>query len=202
MKNFHLFVCPLAFLLVAATPVQPAPGHRATPISNPGDWISSEDYPPDAMRAELEGTTEFQLEIDKAGIPQHCTIVTSSGSASLDNTACEKLLVRGRFSAAKDANGKPVADTYTGRVSWLLPGDDRTPLSATPYMVRVTFYVNPDGTTSDCVSTLNGSEPGPPDICASQVLNKRYTVENDASGKPVRQKWRLIMGFEKVSDQP
>ncbi|BDD68053.1 hypothetical protein Sj15T_30740 [Sphingobium sp. TA15] len=155
----------------------------------------------DAARAEIEGTTVFRLEINSAGVPQRCIITTSSGSASLDNATCDKLMVRARFTIPKDARGRSVSDIYNGRITWRLP-DTNAParLPSIPHMMKVTFYVNPDGTTSDCIATLNDVEPGPPEICATQVLNRHFPVQNDASGKPVRQKLRMVMGIEKVAD--
>lgn len=203
MKYARLSVSLLSLLSIAAAPNPAAPKYRATPLISPGEWLSDADYPKDAARAEIDGTTGFRLEIDKTGNPQRCIITSSSGSASLDNATCDKLMVRARFKAAKDAKGRPVTDTYNGRITWRLP-DLNAParLPSIPHMVKVTFYVNPDGTTSDCTATLNDVEPGPPEICATMVLNRHFPVQNDTSGKPVRQKLRMVMGIEKVTDEP
>jgi len=203
MNLDRLAVPLLALMLVAAAPPSSGPKHRATPLASPGTWFSDADYPPQAMRAEIDGTTAFRLEINKAGIPQRCIITSSSGSALLDNTTCDKLMVRARFTVPKDAKGRAVPDVYNGRITWRLPdGNAPAPVTSIPHMIKVTFYVNPDGTTSDCTATLNDIDPGPPDMCANMVLNRHFPVQNDAAGKPVRQKLRMVMGIEKVADQP
>ncbi|BBD98777.1 energy transducer TonB [Sphingobium amiense] len=155
----------------------------------------------EAARAEIEGTTAFRLEIDRAGMPQRCIVTISSGSASLDNATCDKLMVRARFTIPKDARGRSVSDIYNGRITWRLPDADApAQLPSIPHIMKVTFYVNPDGTTSDCSATLNDVEPGPSEICAAQVLGRHFPIQTDASGKPVRQKLRMVMGIEKASD--
>ncbi|MEV5023476.1 energy transducer TonB [Sphingobium sp. LMA1-1-1.1] len=203
MKLPRLAVPLLSLVIVAAAPVPSAAAHRATPLVSPGTWLTDADYPRDAARAQIDGTTAFRLELDKAGVPQRCTITSSSGSALLDNATCDKLMIRARFTPAKDARGRAIADVYNGRITWRLP-DPNAPaqMMSIPHMIKVTFYVNPDGTTSDCTATLNDVDPGPPEMCANMVLNRHFPVQNDAAGKPIRQKLRMIMGIEKVANQP
>lgn len=203
MKHARFALPLLSLVSIAAAPAPSAPKHRATPLVSPGSWLTDADYPREAMRSETEGVTGFRLEIDRAGIPQRCVITSSSGSAVLDNATCDKLMARARFTLPKDAKGRAVSDVYNGRITWRLPDQDAPgQILSIPYMIKVTFYVNQDGTTSDCTATLNDVEPGPPEMCANMVLNRHFPVESDASGKPMRQKLRMIMGIEKVVDQP
>jgi protein TonB len=186
MTALRLALAILPLLALAAAPARPVPKARAAPAGSPGSWLSDDDYPKDALRQEIDGTTAFRL-----------TITTSSGSASLDNATCAKLMERARFTPARDAKGRPAADTYDGRITWRLPdGDAPARMPPVPYMMRVTFYVNEDGSASDCVATVNG-EPGPPQICAD-TLTRRYPVQRDATGKPVRTKLRAVSGIEKA----
>jgi len=106
-------------------PQPPAIDHtaRATPRGNPGDWVTTDDYPPGAVRAGIEGRTSFRLDVGADGKPTGCTVVTSSGSDDLDRTACRKLMSRARFKPALDAGGNPAASTYAGGVTWKLPAE-------------------------------------------------------------------------------
>lgn len=186
-------------LLIAAE--APPPKDRATPASSPGSWIEYTDYPMNAAREGTEGTTAFRLDVDRLGVPTRCTVTTSSGSAILDTTACDKLMIRARFTPAKDAKGKAVPDTYNGRINWRLPEDDGTIyLPPTPYKSVTTFTVNIDGSTSDCSSTLNGEPVKDDDPCKERVLGYRYTVQEDATGKPMQQKLRMTEIIEKVAE--
>lgn len=124
MKNARIFLSVLLLLSTAAAPVSQAPRPRATPLTSPGEWFADIDYPADAVSARIEGTTVFRLEIDSAGIPQRCIIITSSGSTSLDNATCAILIARARFKPAKDVKGASLPDIYNGKISWRLPNED------------------------------------------------------------------------------
>lgn len=185
-------------LLIAAE--APTPKDRASPTSSPGSWFSDADYPLDAQRAEIDGTTAFRLDIDRLGVPTRCTITTSSGSASLDTATCDKLMVRARFTPAKDAKGKSVPDTYNGRITWRLPDNDGTRrLPPMPFHSVTTFIINPDGSASDCTTTMNGKPMDAGGPCQG-IVSSRYTVQKDGAGKPVRQKIRMTTSFEKVAE--
>jgi protein TonB len=106
-------------------PPPPVPDHssRAMPRGNPGDWVTTDDYPPSAVRAGIEGRTSFRLDIGANGKPTACSVVTSSGSDDLDRTACSRLMSRARFKPRLDAAGNPTVSTYTGGVTWKLPAE-------------------------------------------------------------------------------
>jgi protein TonB len=109
----------------AVPPQPPAADHaaRATPRGNPGDWVTTDDYPPAAVRAGIEGRTSFRLDVGADGKATGCTVVASSGSDDLDRTACRKLMSRARFKPALDAGGNATASTYSGGVTWKLPAE-------------------------------------------------------------------------------
>lgn len=83
--------------------------------------FSTDDYPQAALRREEQGTVAFTLSINRRGRVDECVIATSSGSAALDSATCRVLQRRGRFTPARDASGKRVADTMSGRIRWQLP---------------------------------------------------------------------------------
>jgi protein TonB len=104
-------------------PPKPSQASGAKPKGNPGDWVTSDDYPPSALRNNEAGSTGFRLDIGPDGRVTNCTVTSSSGSPDLDQTACRLLPRRGRFTPAKDAAGNGIATTYSSSVRWQIPKD-------------------------------------------------------------------------------
>jgi hypothetical protein len=111
-------------------PLQPV-----TPI-NRQNWITSEDYPSSAMRAELQGTVAYTLTVSVNGRVQNCsmtqnenpTIMTSFNDVpELNEATCRIITRRARFIPATDAEGRPLPANYSGRVRWALPYDPPLP---------------------------------------------------------------------------
>ena len=111
--------------VITAPPPPPAPSQATAlkPRGNPGDWLSSDDYPPGAQRDNAEGVTGFKLDVGPDGKVTSCTVTSSSGNGDLDAQACRLLPRRARFSPAKDTAGNGMATTYSGRTRWVLPKD-------------------------------------------------------------------------------
>jgi protein TonB len=85
--------------------------------------FSADDYPADAQRNGEQGTVQATLAIDARGQVSGCTIVRSSGHASLDNATCDILQRRARFSPARDLSGDAIPSTVTTPpVVWRLEG--------------------------------------------------------------------------------
>jgi len=106
-----------------APPPKPSIATPGKPKGNPGDWVTSEDYPAAEMRAEHQGVTGFRLEVGPDGKATNCTVTASSGFPALDDTACRMLMRRARFSPAKDESGNPIGFSYSNRVRWQIPKD-------------------------------------------------------------------------------
>lgn len=103
----------------------PAPVSRARPpqpMSDRGGWVTTDDYPPSALRDGLTGTTAIRLAIGSNGRVTECVVTGSSGSALLDDTACRVYARRARFRPALDDAGTPVASTRADRIVWRIPG--------------------------------------------------------------------------------
>ncbi len=83
-------------------------------------YISETDYPAASAKAGEEGKVTFALDISRTGKVTKCRIVESSGFRRLDRRTCEIVRERARFTPARDDAGKPVKDTFTGNVRWLL----------------------------------------------------------------------------------
>jgi periplasmic protein TonB len=114
---------------VSATPVaapapppivaEKLPPHRPVqPRTSPSRWFSDADYPPRARRNEEFGTTLYRLTISPEGRVSACSIIRSSGSASLDVETCKLATRRARFNSATDADGNPVEGEFRGYVEW------------------------------------------------------------------------------------
>lgn len=155
---------PLPPAVIAAPPAPPTPEQlrrmRAAQISpprpiGPGTWISQEDYPAAAIRANAEGFVAYRLQVDAAGRPNGCSVTQGSGNADLDAATCALLTRRGRFEPARDANGQAVAGTYTSRVRWDLRGRLRPVPEAREMVIMRT--VAPDGAVSDCTFSAKGA---------------------------------------------
>ncbi|TPG18572.1 energy transducer TonB [Sphingomonas koreensis] len=112
----------------AAPPAPPAPpaprvSQAAGAKGNPADWITTDDYPPSALRGNEEGATSIAWTINTSGRVENCHTTSSSGHSDLDEAACRAITRRGRYTPAKDQNGAPISVTQSRRVVWKIPQD-------------------------------------------------------------------------------
>jgi len=170
----------------------------AQPLGNPGEWVTTPDYPTEAMQDNLEGAVGFLLKIDTSGRVESCTVTQSSGADILDNAACNLITLRARFAPAADARGRPTIGSYASRVRWVLPKDGAQPF---PVDLEYTFIVDIDGSINDCrLIRLEGltaeqkAKGGSP--CPNAVTTTPYL---DDAGEPVRRRVRVLM---KTSIEP
>lgn len=129
-------LAPTPQIVTTPTP-QPAPIHIQAPPAPPAPpaakvtkaesargnlqgLFSGDDYPQDALRNEETGRTTVRLDIGTTGRVTGCSVVSSSGSRSLDGATCRILTSRARFNPAKLSNGQPTTDTYTQTIVWQL----------------------------------------------------------------------------------
>ena len=177
-------------------PPQP-PGNRSTPtpITNPGTWITPDDYPAVAWVSHAEGSVGFELQVDPRGKVSRCNVTTSSGFAVLDQAACNLLSARASFSPGHDAQGKAISGTYRSRVRWVMPeaepGTD--PLTSDAGQIHLTkviftFVVETDGSTSGCTIEAEGLVTKPDRPAGPCLAEPPYQPFTDAKGKPVRKR--------------
>lgn len=112
---------PPAPVAPPAPPPPPKVAKKLTPRGSPQSWVTNDDYPAAALRAEQQGTTGFRLDVDANGRVTNCTVTSSSGSSILDSTACSLLKRRARFNPAEDANGNKIPAPFVSRFRWELP---------------------------------------------------------------------------------
>lgn len=89
--------------------------------ANLNSYMSMDDYPAEALRANEQGTTGFNLTIGPDGRVADCRVTSSSGSAALDQATCRILRSRARYTPARDGAGNPTSGTDSGRMTWRLP---------------------------------------------------------------------------------
>ncbi len=102
-------------------PAPPAISKAAGAKGDPSSWVTTDDYPSDALSAEASGTSRIKWEINTAGRVENCVVVASSGNASLDRAACSNITRRGRYSPALDQAGNPIRSSSGRNVVWRLP---------------------------------------------------------------------------------
>lgn len=113
----------------APAPAPVVPGTPARPL-NQMIWVTPDDYPTTALRREAEGLVRVRLVIDRAGFPNDCVLVASSGHEDLDTATCMLLRQRARFSPALDGDGRPTTGTVIVPVRWDIP--DELPVPVPP----------------------------------------------------------------------
>jgi periplasmic protein TonB len=93
----------------------------ARPANNPGSWLSNDDSPAVALRAEAEGLASYRLIVGTNGRVSACDVTRSTGNNALDQATCKFIVRRARFEAATDEAGAKVVGNYSGTVRWDIP---------------------------------------------------------------------------------
>lgn len=117
---------PVPQFTPAPIPVQPSPAPTFTatgaiPSNGPQGWISTDDYPARDLRRGNEGTARYRVSVSSNGRVDSCDIVASTGSTGLDRATCRNIERRARFDPATNSEGRPVAGSYSGVVTWQIP---------------------------------------------------------------------------------
>lgn len=96
----------------------PSPAQAETP---PVAWLTSDDYPAEAIRAGWQGTSAIRWTVDTHGRAVRCEVTSSSGHKILDDAACNAILARARYRPARNSAGHRVEMVLSRRVVWRLP---------------------------------------------------------------------------------
>lgn len=180
-------------------PAPPRSGKEkpAIAMGNPSLWVIPDDYPSESLRNNEQGTTAFRVTVGPDGRPSACHVISSSGSARLDETSCSLLLRRARFTPALDRKGKPTEGSWVSRFRWVLPEPQIQP-SPQPFLDQISFIVEPDGSATECTATGDTTkltrEKGP---CG---YGKVFEPYKDAAGNPVRRK--VVLTISTVVTDP
>ena len=157
---------PPAVRAYPSPPVPPTsptrPAKRARPLAEPASLVTNRDYPRAALRANVQGSVVYTLDVDPDGRVAGCRVTRPSGSAELDAATCQIMQSRARFEPARDAQGKPVADRYTSRIAWRINRRLNQPFE--PLMMVEVMRADAAGALT-CFSGTNGAralpKPGP-----------------------------------------
>ena len=181
----------------------------ATPIGNPGNWVTTNDYPIRALREEREGIVLFRLTVRKDGTVGNCQIATSSGSLDLDEAACSLVSQRARFRPAQDASGQPTIGYYSSRVHWINPEGGSFPKREliidhhpVPGVSVITYTIGANGRARNCLLV---SGPNPADFMFWAMpcdFNQIFPVYRDTQGKAVDREVRLVLSVTLPSAAP
>lgn len=108
----------------APPPAPPPPPSKARGVTPDGlaRWSAriQENYPPRAVRDEIEGRVGVRVTVGPNGRVADCTVTSSSGSSILDDAACSGMRSYARFNPAWDAAGNPISGSYTTTIVYNL----------------------------------------------------------------------------------
>ena len=82
--------------------------------------IDPQDYPRRAVERRAQGTTFLRFTVLPNGRVRDCVVTRSSGHRDLDAATCPLLERNLRYRPARDATGRPVAETVRGQQDWEL----------------------------------------------------------------------------------
>lgn len=128
-----------------------------TPLSDPSGWISTDDYPAEAVDAGEAGAVLVSLTVANDGSPVTCAISESSSSDTLDSATCSLLMQRARFSRSDD--GEP--RIYRQRVVWAIP----EAFAASEGSMLANLSLDGTGGVLACEKQVVGGEVFPDDPC-------------------------------------
>jgi TonB family protein len=156
------------------------------PANDSSMWVTNDDYPSSATREGRFGTSALQLTVDQLGKVIECTIIESSGSADLDNTACAVIQERAIFRPALDRRGRPVLGRYTRRVRWQLP-DIPPVVEPTANFVGIYGFIARIHVTTRAASAAADADAGPalPSSSREVVVDECSVFPVTASNPPV-----------------
>ena len=96
--------------------------------------IRDSDYPEAAYRRRIGGTVHLRFVVLPNGRVRQCAVTRSSGSAELDAVTCRLIERRFRYRPARDARGKPIAETVRGQHLWEI-GPEPPPIDVEPTII-------------------------------------------------------------------
>lgn len=169
----RLLIVSAAAVLACPVQAQQADKTIPHPIGNVGKWVTPADYPPTERNTGVTGVSSLTVTVDPEGRVTHCRITEGSGSETLDTIACDKVTERGRFDAAENEDGHPIAGEWSTRVVWTLAGSMAAPM---PGYLVVSYTIETDGSVTDC--TIERSE-------GAGVMTAQFLCANLSSFKPI-----------------
>lgn len=123
-----LLAAPAVTSAQSAAPVAPAAptanadgSSNARPLGSVANWVAMEDLPSAAMAPGISHAVRVRLSVSPLGFVDGCTVLNSSGDATVDTAVCTALQRNAFFTPAKDASGQAVPGEYIRNVRWAPP---------------------------------------------------------------------------------
>lgn len=101
-----------------ALPAEPTGARARTTLAA---YVQDTDYPRESLRRREQGRVEFELDISPEGRVVNCRVIRSTAGRRLNFRTCQIMLVRARFTPARDAAGNPTSDTVRSFLNWIIP---------------------------------------------------------------------------------
>jgi len=102
-------------------PVQQASlGRRPEPVTVPGTWLDSADYPQTALVRGASGVVQFRLDVQADGSVGGCHVQARTNPDEFADRSCRLLTKRARFRPALDHAGIPVRSYFVSRIYWMM----------------------------------------------------------------------------------
>jgi periplasmic protein TonB len=117
---------PVRIVPPAAPPAPPPPPPpsqaRGVQPDGQASWQRRimENYPPRAVRDEVEGRVGVRVSVGANGRVAACSVTNSSGSSILDDAACQDMTRFARFKPALNDAGNPITASWTTTIVYQL----------------------------------------------------------------------------------
>ena len=182
--------------LLTLAGLRPDDATRARAEQSLDRLFTADDYPTEALRQGTEGNVRFELRVDATGRVETCKILVSSNSELLDRATCDILRTRARFTPARDAHGKAVADTVTNDVRWRIESGPLMPfeltrLGATVAMTSAGLRCTPLGDLAEMTPRLEG------EACAAAMGPFAAIAQAGGDGTELNLQARLVPDGER-----
>jgi TonB family protein len=85
--------------------------------------FTEDDYPMVAIRKDQGGSMQVAVLVDEKGKVADCTIIQTSGIASLDTQSCAIIKQRAQLKPAVGLDGKPAKGALLQKITWAIEED-------------------------------------------------------------------------------
>ncbi|MCW3837952.1 energy transducer TonB [Sphingomonas canadensis] len=211
----------IAFAGLSSFGALAAPASAQTPKGDIATWITTADYPAEAISAKMQGALRVTFTITPQGGIADCRALYSSAPPALVRWSCILLSERAEYDPARTAAGAAIASTgeltiewnlapapnvvvripfggaqpLTDLMGWLTPGDYGLVTGERgDATVEMLIEIGTDGRISACKGLEAGveTETGR-QSCALLATRASFRQPVDASGAPIATRGRMVM---------
>lgn len=108
----------------APVPTNPDGSTNARPLGAVANWVALEDLPSAAMTPANAHAVRVRLSVSPLGFVDGCTVINSSGDATVDSSVCAALQRNAFFTPAKNPAGQAVPGEFIRNVRWAPPAPE------------------------------------------------------------------------------